>query len=86
MSWEDWEEITTQSFLDVPPNVEYQPIKAKFIPWGETRKSLNVKNALFMLFMLAGPPGGPSSYRPVILRSILGGLEVKSFVTTLLAE
>ncbi|KIW84473.1 hypothetical protein Z517_03723 [Fonsecaea pedrosoi CBS 271.37] len=51
--------ITTHSYRDDPPNVEYQPIKAKFIPWTIVSKGLNVKKALFMLFMLAGAPGGP---------------------------
>jgi hypothetical protein len=51
--------ITTQSYQDDHPNVEYQPIKAKFIPWSDAGKGLNVKKALFLLFMLAGAPGGP---------------------------
>ena len=61
--------ITTHSYQDDPPDVEYQPIKAKFISWREGEKVPNVKKALFMLFMLAGAPGGPkfvqTSYPPV---------------------
>ncbi|OAL26629.1 hypothetical protein AYO20_09970 [Fonsecaea nubica] len=68
--------ITTQSYRDEPPNVEYQPIKAKFVSWQEGSEGLNVKKALFMLFMLAGAPGGPkfvqTSYPPLDSWSLEG--------------
>jgi hypothetical protein len=52
--------ITTQSYREDHPNVDYKPIKVKFTSWQETRKGhLNVKTALFFLLMLAGAPGGP---------------------------
>lgn len=51
---------TTQSYSEDHPNVDYQAIKVKSIPWHETRKGhLNVKKALFLLLMLAGALGGP---------------------------
>src|SRR2546429_398699 len=52
--------ITTQSYREDHPNVDYKHIKVKFTSWQETRKGhLNVKTALFFLLMLAGAPGGP---------------------------
>ena len=51
--------ITTQSYREDHPNVDYKPIKVKFTSWQETRKGhLNVKIALFFLLMLAGASGG----------------------------
>jgi hypothetical protein len=52
--------ITTQSYREDHPSVDYKHIKVKFTSWQEARKGhLNVKTALFFLFMLAGAPGGP---------------------------